>query len=284
MPEVSSPASSGNLGPGFDVIGLALELRCRVTAEPSDRWTSEHVGPERLEGSAEDIVLTAAQKMSPSQPLRLTVHNDIPLGRGLGSSSAAAAAGAAAAVLANGQELDPGQICDLVTEFEGHADNAASAVFGGLVGVTPDDQWVRLEMAPDWTIVVAIPDDILPTTEARRALRPEIPRPAVVRNLGRLIALIEGLRLGDATLLRKAGGDELHESCRAGLNPRAARLMKAALDGGAAHACWSGAGPSVLAIVHVDAQEDTINALSGVLGNSGRVVSLPVADEGLIVH
>lgn len=282
MAEVSAPASSGNLGPGFDVIGLALELRCRVRAVPSDTWSSEHVGPEVLIGGAEDIVLTAAKEISSDLPLALTVHNEIPLGRGLGSSSAAAAAGAAAAMLASSGALDRDRVCDLVAEFEGHADNAAATVHGGLVGITGDGAWIGLEMHPDWRVVVAVAAHALPTSEARRALRPDVPRPAIVRNLGRLIGLVEGLRTGAADVLKQAAGDELHESCRADLYPDASSLMAAAVKAGAAHSCWSGAGPSILAFAHEPDVEAVIEGLVSVSGDA-RVGVLEVATAGLEV-
>jgi len=282
--EVSAPASSGNLGPGFDVIGLALELRCSVAAIVSDEWSSHHEGPEVLEPGAEDVVLAAAKKISPDQPLSLTVQNHIPLGRGLGSSSAAAAAGAAAAMLTTEGALDHQRVCRLVAEFEGHADNAAATVYGGLVGVTPDQQHTALEIHPSWRIVVAVSEHVLPTSEARRVLRSEVPRPAVVRNLGRLIALTEGLRTGSADLLGKAGGDELHESCRAKLHPAASSMIDAALAAGAAHACWSGAGPSVLAVVRDDDLTAVAEALARAATESAKVLMLPVAWTGLIAR
>ncbi len=284
MAEVSAPASSGNLGPGFDVIGLALELRCSVAAHISDQWSARHEGPELLEPGAEDVVLAAARTISPKQALALTVRNHIPLGRGLGSSSAAAAAGAAAAMMAIEGVLDRERVCQLVTEFEGHADNAAATVYGGLVGVTPDLRHVSLEMHPSWRFVVGVPEEVLPTSEARRVLRSEIPRPAVVRNLGRLIALTEGLRTGSADLLGKAAGDELHESCRAELHPAAASVIDAALAAGAAHACWSGAGPSVLAVVQDAKLTAVAEALAGATAESANVLVLPVAATGLIAQ
>ncbi len=283
MVEVSAPASSGNLGPGFDVIGLALELRCTVSATAAGVWRSQHEGPESLPAGAEDVVMAAARMVSPDQPLALTVRNDIPLGRGLGSSSAAAAAGAAAAMLAVEGSVEPARVCSLVAEFEGHADNAAATVYGGLVGVTPDQLHTPLEIHERWRVLVAVPAQILPTSEARRVLTSEIPRPSVVRNLGRLIALLEGLRTGSTELLAKAGGDELHESCRADLHPGAAAMISAALSAGAAHACWSGAGPSILAVTSDANVADVEDAWRAVSPESTKMMRLAIATTGLVV-
>lgn len=281
MVEVSAPASSGNLGPGFDVLGLALELRCRVSAELSDVWGAEHLGPEIPNAGAEDIILTAARTISPDQPLSLTVNNEIPLGRGLGSSSAAAAAGAAAAMVATTGSLHRNTVRELVAEFEGHADNAAATVYGGLVGVGNGDKWIRLGIHQDWRVVVAIPAYDLLTSHARKVLPPEIPRPAVVRNLGRLLGLTEGLRTGESELMDLAGGDELHESCRSGLHPEAVAIMSSAIKGGAAHACWSGAGPSVLAFAKQSDVERVIDALETSAGVDAEVRTLDIAYSGL---
>lgn len=262
MIRVSAPASSGNLGPAFDVIGLALDVRLAVAAERTEAWSVDHLGPASLPEGADDAVLAAAQKVSPDTPLAMTVNNAIPLARGLGSSSAAAAAGAAAAMLAAGGSIDHDRVFEVVCEFEGHADNAAATVFGGLMAVMPGERPHRLELHPDWRVVLAIPDRPLSTAEARRVLPPEVSRPAVVRSLSRLVALVEGLRTGDREVLRGAVGDELHETGRHDLNPQARELITIATGAGAAHACWSGAGPTVMAFVESSAAEDVVQALA----------------------
>jgi len=282
--EVSSPASSGNLGPGFDSLALALELRCSVRATPATAWSASHLGPHAPGDQEEDVVLAAAQRMVGSgNPLALVVDNRIPLSKGLGSSSAACAAGAAAALLAVSGELDADAVFELVSECEGHGDNAAAAVFGGLVGVGADGTPIALTMDARWRVLVAIPPYELPTHLARAALDPSVDRGVVVRNLGRLLALIEGLRTGDEDLLARAGGDELHEVPRAPLHAAASEIMEAARRAGAAHAAWSGAGPAVLAICDATSMGAVEAALRQVLPDVGVVMALEVAQQGLMV-
>lgn len=282
MAVASAAASSGNIGPGFDVIALALDLRCQVTAEPADRWSCEQVGRFSLQ-VGEDLVLRAAREaVGENHPLHLTVDNRIPLTRGLGSSAAAFAAGAAAALRAVGAEPDPREIFERVATFEGHADNAAATVFGGLVGILPDGQPRQLPLALRWRVIGAVPDFELPTAQARRVLPGTIERETVVRSLERLIALLEGLRTGDEEVLGQAWGDELHEQPRAELHPMAQELMAAARQGGAAHTCWSGAGPTILAITSEEDVHPVEAALGQALGSRGEVWTLRVASQGLI--
>lgn len=285
MTEVSAPASSGNLGPGFDMIGLALELRCRVSAFQADAWSVEHIGKERLLAGHTDAVLVAAQAaVGEANPLRLVVDNDVPLARGLGSSSAARAAGAAAALMEHHGSFDVQRVFELVSEFEGHGDNAAAAVFGGLVAVASSGNPMRLSVHPDWRIVVAIPDYELATSKARSVLSPQVSRSVVVRNSGRLVALVDGLRSGDVGTLRMAGGDELHEQPRAILHERAIELMAAARRGGAAHTAWSGAGPTILAVVKPEQVDEVGKLMRVAMADQGEVCELAIAIDGLIAH
>ncbi|MGB5167837.1 MAG: homoserine kinase, partial [Acidimicrobiia bacterium] len=139
----SAPASSGNLGPGFDVLGLALDLRCVVEAVPADRMTvDDGDGPVDL-GSRD--MLFGAVMAAVDRPMALVVDNAIPRTRGLGSSSAVTAAAAAAALLAVGREPVREEIYELVAGIEGHGDNAAPAVYGGLMAVGSNGPH-RLEM------------------------------------------------------------------------------------------------------------------------------------------
>lgn len=281
MPTASAVASSGNIGPGFDVVALGLDLRCEVRAEQADAWSCEHVGRYSLK-VGEDLVLRAAKDaVGEDRPLRLSVTNHIPLARGLGSSAAAYAAGAAAAFRAVGEEADPDRIFGMVSAVEGHADNAAAAVYGGLVGVLPSGRPTQFPLALRWRIVTAIPSFQLLTKDARRVLPDEIARPSVVRSMSRLIALLEGLRMGDEDVLAEAGGDELHEAPRADLHPLAGELIADARDAGAAHACWSGAGPTVLAITTGERVDAVVEACTRRLDGNGDVWVLPVAADGL---
>jgi len=282
MAEASAPASAANLGPGFDTLALALELRCRVTAEPATDWQVDHLGRHHPESASQDAVLAAAQlAVGVERPMRLAVRSEIPVARGMGSSAAAYAAGALAAWRATGVEPDSQRVFELVADLEGHADNAAAAVFGGLQAVTIAGGVQRMALHPDLVPVVAVPEAVLLTGDARAALPHSYSRPAVVRSLQRAVALVEGLRTADAALLASALGDEIHEGPRTRLNPVAAELIETALTAGALFACWSGAGPSVLAIALSARRPDIVVSLESALNGRGLVLTPDLADSGI---
>jgi homoserine kinase len=273
----SAPASSGNLGPGFDVLALALELRCRVEATPADAWIIHQDGSS-YEPSPDDMVRRAVEAAAVG-PMELSIVNDIPRSRGLGSSSAVTTAAAAAALRSAGQTPDSEMLFDLVSSLEGHGDNAAAAVYGGLV-VVIDSVWRRFEISPKLEIVVGVPHVRLRTSEARSVLSADVSRWAASRNLGRLAFLLEGLRTADPDALEAAGGDELHELPRQPLSPVTGELMDAARRGGALHAAWSGAGPTAIAFATTDAADSVAAAMEATLGDQGTVRRLDVATDG----
>lgn len=283
MAEASAPASSANLGPGFDTLALALDIRCRVSAERSAAWSVRHHGAERPAPGAGDAVLDAARMaVGSDRPLALSVDNDVPVGRGLGSSAAAYAAGALAAWRAMGEEHPPEYLFELVTAFEGHPDNAAATVFGGLVLTTGDGRVHRLPWNPVFRLVVAVPDRPFATRDARAVLPASYPADAVVRSNGRVAALVAGMLTGDESVLVSAGGDEIHEEPRSRVRPDVAALVQAARSAGAAHAAWSGAGPSVLALVSEDHVDGVVDAFRRRLGGEGAVLLPAVATTGAV--
>ena len=257
----SAPASSANLGPAFDAIGLALELRCRVTAERAEEWAVSHVGDHQPPPGDTDAVLVAARMaVGDGFPLSLTVDNSIPIGKGLGSSSAAFVAGAAAAVRATGEEARPERVFRVASDLEGHDDNVAAAVYGGLILVPAEGHPTRLPLHPSLVPIVALPEAKLSTREARSALPPSYARETVIRSLARVAALTAGLITADPDLLAAAHGDEIHESVRAPLSPEVASLIDGARTAGALHAARSGAGPAVLALATADRASDVVAA------------------------
>lgn len=282
MVEASAPASSANLGPGFDVLGLALDIRCRVVAARTDAWSVLHHGEERPRPGAGDAVLDGAVLAAGSdRPLALEVYNEVPVGKGLGSSAAAFAAGVLAGWRAVGESHPAERLFELVTEFEGHPDNAAATVYGGLVIATSAGVH-RLPWNPRFRVVLAVPDDPYPTREARLVLPGVYPADAVVRTTARMGALVAGLMTGDEALLRDAGGDELHEAPRQRERPDVGALVEVARSAGAAHAAWSGAGPSVIAFVTADRVEPVVRALESRLGSAGTVSVPEIATEGAV--
>ncbi len=275
----SASASSGNLGPGFDVLGLALDLRCTVEARPSDRMTvDDGDGPVDLHAGdmLYDVVAAAVGK-----PMALTVYNDVPRARGLGSSSAVTAAAAAAVQRATGVEPERQRIYEIVTGVEGHGDNAAPAVWGGLMAVGPNGPY-GLEINDVLVPVVGIPNARLSTKRAREVVPRTVPLATATRNVSRAVLLVEALRTGDPDAFAQAAGDEFHEQPRAALSPVTGRMMEAARDAGALHASWSGAGPTTLALATADTRDAVVEAMASVLGDAGRLAVLSVDYDGLI--
>jgi len=278
-----APASSANLGPGFDVLALALALYVEVEVVASDRLSVHSEG----EGSdlARDHSHLAARVVSAvhgHDRFAIRVRSEIPLGRGLGSSAAVAVAAAAAA----GAD-DPLKVA---TGFEGHPENAAAAVHGGLVAAAVLDAGPlarRLPLDPSLAFVVLVPDRELATDEARRALEVQVPRCDAVFNLARMGLLVAGL--ADRTMLVAAAGDDrIHQCQRAHLFPEAAELLARLLKAGALVSCWSGAGPSLLAIcggpVAAARVRDAGEAALEALGVTGQALVLAPDLEGLVVE
>ncbi len=273
----SAPGSSANLGPGFDVLAIAWEIRCRARVSRADAWLISQDGDSYTPPDG-GFVKRAAQAGG-AGPFHIEIENDIPRSRGLGSSAAVAAAVAAAAFRAGGAEPSDHELFTIVTGLDGHADNAAAAVYGGLVMVD-GQHYARLDVSPQLRFLAAIPDAPLRTAHARAALPDHVSRPAVVRSMARFGFLLRGLQSGDADLLSRARGDEIHEAPRAALSPTTGALIAGALAAGALHACWSGAGPSALAITAVETVEAVTAAMEKVLDGAGRVQQLSIAGEG----
>lgn len=283
MAEASAPASSANLGPGFDCLAVALEIRCTVTAQLAPDWSVTHVGMAVPADGDDDAVLIAARRaVGPERPLALVVSNEIPIGRGLGSSSAAAAAGAVASWRAYGIEPSLHRAWEIATDMDGHPDNAAAAVYGGLVLAAAGGTVHRLPWNVILHAVVAVPHEPFSTSEARRLLPASYDAAVVSRSLARVAALVAGLVGGDISLLAEASGDEIHELPRDEARPDVAELIAVARAAGAVHASWSGAGPSMLALVPAGGGERVRSALDRCLGDRGVVLAPAIATTGVI--
>ncbi|MDF1594745.1 MAG: homoserine kinase [Acidimicrobiia bacterium] len=281
MAEATAPGSSANLGPGFDTLALALEITCRVVAVRAPEWMVSHHGPHAPAPGDDDAVLLAARTaVGAENPLKLEVYNEIPLGRGLGSSAAAFVAGAAAGLRAVDQQADTAVVLRLASDLEGHADNVAASVFGGLVAAV-GSLAQPLVLHPSLRLVIAVPSRRLPTKWARQALPEIVEHDVAARSVARVVALVEAFRTADPRLFAAAAGDELHEAPRGPLFPEAEDLMFTARSAGAVHTCWSGAGPSILAVVDGDGVEAVATALREALGSEGTVLLPAIAFQGL---
>ena len=256
MISVRVPATSANLGPGYDAVGLALSLGARISLERAQHpeievtGTGEDLIPRGPEHPAYRAARFVAEVIGePDVHFRLVQENDIPPTRGLGGSAAALVGGAVAANELFGGQIAPPDLLNIVCELDGHPDNAAPALLGGLVigTLTPTGvSAVRLE-PKDLGAAVAVPDFAVSTTAARRALPEHVPHRDAVFNVGRSGLLLGALATGEYELLRVAMQDKLHQPYRAHLVPGLERVIEAALQNGAHGACLSGSGPTVLA-------------------------------------
>jgi homoserine kinase len=246
------PATSANLGPGFDCFGLALDLCNEVAVDtagtPGVAWAGE--GADELPTDGTDMVSrtmasVAAAAATELPPLALRGENRIPIERGLGSSSAAAVAGVALARRLLGLAGGPENVFADAARIEGHADNAAPAVFGGFTIALPEGTVRRLDPHPDLRPVVLVPATRLLTSEARRALTDDVPREDAVFNAAHAALAVEALT-SDPSLLALALRDRLHQDARLALVPPVLEVFRSLRDAGVP-VCVSGAGPSLLA-------------------------------------
>lgn len=256
---VRVPCSTSNLGAGFDTLGLAFDRYLDAGYEPgSGDLTIRRAGTLRELGTdiEEDrMVLSFLAELGrrgvdhPGGMLLAT--STIPIARGLGSSAAATLAGIALAVAACGDSLDRDAALAAAVRVEGHPDNAAPALFGGLVAVAHSGHGVpralRMPLAGNVGFVFAAPGTGISTSRARAALPQHVPHSAAVRNLGRLAALLYGLANADATSIAAGFADELHVPYRLPLIPGASAVLDAAVAGGAWGATISGSGSGLIA-------------------------------------
>ncbi len=270
---VRVPASSANLGPGFDSLGLALAHRTEVTIEPADALCGTSTG----EGSqfpldARHLAVRIVNDILGHTRVRITIDSDIPVSRGLGSSAALSVAVAAAA-----GHPDPLSYAALL---EGHADNAAAAVLGGFVTATIVDGQVhaaRLPLDPELTFVAVVPERHLATTAARGALPATVPFADAVSNLGRMGMLIAGMA-DHSRLVPQAGRDHLHQPYRTPLYPESTALLHTLVDAGSLTAFWSGAGPTLLGVCHWSNVQEVRRAAQQALHDVGLPGSAYVLD------
>lgn len=269
------PCSTSNLGAGYDTIGLALDRFLEVSFTPDDRGSLSvtRTGTlRRLEGSDEpDIVaqlLTKRLNKAGIEPSGLlSLHSDIPVARGLGASAAARVAAFDLSLAVQGLPRDDDAAFAHALREEGHGDNAAPSLFGGMRAVanTPDGPVVMgLTLSPEVGFAYAAPAAGVSTEEARRLLPRQVPHKMAAAALGRLVALIRGLAEGNPDLIRIGVRDELHVPHRLALIPSALSAISAAVDAGAWAATVSGAGSGLIAICDPSVAESVGSAMQNV--------------------
>ena len=257
---VRAPATTANLGPGFDCLGLALDLWNDIRFSLKGAGITVEVdgeGAETLPTGAENLIASSALRLYDDvgeprpEGLLITCRTRVPLASGLGSSSSAIVAGLLGANALLGAGCDRNRLLRLVADIEGHPDNVAAALLGGLVIVVQKDDGLltRRIMLPELHVALAVPALSFSTRASRAGLPLDVPLRDAVYNLGRAPLVVEALRTGDFDLLGAVMDDRLHQTARLKLIPGGKAAWVAAHKAGAAAVALSGSGPSVIAFV-----------------------------------
>ncbi|MDQ2959827.1 MAG: homoserine kinase [Candidatus Dormibacteraeota bacterium] len=293
---VRVPATVANLGPGFDMLALALQLQNEVHATTRDgaEIVIEGVGDDpELRDPARNLVARAYAEacgrigVSPdARGVGLRCSNVIPFSRGLGSSAAAALSGVLVAVALNRAPWEVAEIIACTASFEGHSDNVAAALLGGLAIWAPEAEAQRIDVPDEVVAVVFAPDQRLATSEARRVVSTTLDRGDAIFNAARCALLVRAFLQRDYGALREAMDDRWHQRQRAALVPALPDLMAAAYAAGADGVCLAGAGPSVLALsAHGTAEVEAAFAETATrLNIDGQVMVLRVRNFGARVE
>lgn len=266
---VRVPATSANVGVGFDCLGLALDLTATFLVTPAERL--EVVGCEERFRGEDNLVWTsyldACRELGTDPvPLHITILSPIPLSGGLGSSSACVIAGIGAAMALSPEGFDRTRALELAVRLEGHPDNVAPALLGGLVSSFVDGGTTtstRMDVAGNLRFVAVAPPYEVRTADARRVLPTEVSRETAVWQMGRCVAVVRALETGDAALLAAACHDRLHEPYRAPLIADYDALREAAVEARACAFMISGSGSTMLAVADGDEAAARVAAALG---------------------
>lgn len=293
--ELRVPASTSNLGPGFDVIGLALGLFSEFLFERIDTEREILVEGEDAEvlrrepqNHTEQAFRAACQALNFTIPgLRIVHHNAIPVARGLGGSATAALAGTTAALLFSGLEPQTSQVLDQAFTIERHPDNITPSLVGGLtISKVESGQvlYVRLIPPPSLTTVILIPNCRVDTKAARRVIPQQFHREDVIFNISGAAMTLASLATGQLDHLAVAMRDRLHQPYRTSLIPGMMEIFEAALDAGSPGAALSGAGSGIFAFAYPDNEKaigEAMKATGARFGMDSYTLNLPVDNVGL---
>ncbi len=248
---VRVPASSANLGPGYDVLGAALSLQLELEVTEAGEFAVDP-GDASVPGDRSNLCVSAFESLHPADGLRFEIRSEIPLARGLGSSAAAIVAGLLAADHLYELGLSRGEVYARAVELEGHPDNVGAALYGGFVlcpsadGAGEPPAPVRLDPPEGVEAVIVIPQEEVATADARAAMPSSISVTDAVANVAAASQLVLGIERSDLTLIARGLEDRLHQPARRGLYERSMELVEKARELGAIGASISGAGPTVL--------------------------------------
>jgi homoserine kinase len=277
---VQVPGSTANLGPGFDVLGAALGLFVDVEVVETGRFAL--VTKLRLRADRENLIVRAFERLLPADRFEFRVSSEIPLSGGVGSSAAGVVAGLVAAQALTGAEPLTGAETDLLalaSEIEGHPDNVAASLFGGLV-ICDGNDVRRVSMPDGLEAILVVPAKPVRTALARDALPARVPLADAVANVAAASKLVLGLATGDWDLIAHGLRDRLHQPYRAHLYPRSAALLELAPEIGALGATISGAGPTVLVWCQAERSELVERRLQAQAEGWARVMRVSFEPRG----
>jgi len=279
---VKVPASSANLGPGYDVLAAALAMHLELEVEEVGTFSVEAEGLE-VPLDRSNLCVRAFESLRPADGIAFRIKSEIPLAAGLGSSAAAIVAGLLAADHLYELAQEPEDVLAKAAEIEGHPDNVAAALFGGFVVCANQDGTLtstRLDPPQGVEAVVVIPAEQVPTDDARRAIPEEVPLADAVANVSAASELVLGIQRSDLTLIGRGLADRLHQPYRAHLYPRSIEIVKEAPRMGAIGATISGAGPTVLVWTFWQSTGEVMKALSERVGGWAEVRRVPFSPTG----
>jgi homoserine kinase len=271
---VRVPASTANLGPGFDVLAAALGLHLELEVVRTGGFAV--VTDLDLPRGRENLVVQAFERVHPSDGFEFRIRSAIPLSGGLGSSAAAVLAGMIAADRLSGAGVD---VQRLATECEGHPDNIAAALHGGIV-ICDGGRTHRIDVPAGLEAVLVVPFAGVPTSRAREALPAVVPLADATANLAAIATLTLGFARGDRELIAAGLHDRLHQPYRRHLYPRSAALLARAPQHGALGATISGAGPTLLVWCDCERTGAVVEALTAESEDWAQVVRVVFSDEG----
>jgi homoserine kinase len=279
---VKVPASSANLGPGYDVLAAALAMHLELEVEESGSFSVETEGLS-VPVDRSNLCVRAFETLRPADGIAFRIRSQIPLAAGLGSSAAAIVAGLLAADHLYELAHEPEDVLVKAAELEGHPDNVAAALYGGFVICGQDGSGVaatRLDPPQGVEGVVVIPRDQVPTEEARKAIPDQVPLTDAVANISAASELVLGIQRSDLTLIGRGLADRLHQPHRAHLYPRSIEIVQEAPRMGAIGATISGAGPTVLVWTFWQSTGEVMKKLNERVGEWAEVRRVPFSPTG----
>lgn len=280
------PASSANLGPGYDVLAAALAMHLELEVEETGSFSVDAEGLD-VPLDRSNLCVTAFETLRPADGIAFRIKSEIPLAAGLGSSAAAIVAGLLAADHLYELAQGPEDVLVKAAELEGHPDNVAAALYGGFVVCAEDGTGVtatRLDPPQGVEAVVVVPNEQVPTEEARKAIPDEVPITDAVANISAAAELVLGIQRSDLTLIGRGLTDRLHQPHRARLYPRSMQIVQEAPRMGAIGATISGAGPTVLVWTHYEQTGAVLEGLRRAAGTDAAVTRVPFEPQGADVR